>query len=149
MTKHVSVVTANSVGAIVTELFYITSIFSFISVLTGYVTIGLYVRLTQILFIIPLYWMLATASRFESPFVYYVQITSLMVYLPIQLIKVIMFDIGKTTWRWADLTHLAFLFIASGCMLGVASYGGQKWKAITVSTFFIMALIAVIELIIS
>jgi hypothetical protein len=136
---------ANLLGAVVTSAIYLFSTLTFISRLLGNPELGIWFGYPLLLTALPLVYLLFKAPWLKRPVIYYVQISLMIVFLLVELILDYVFKLDFRHTQWIVICYVMLFFGATGGMLGVASYADRKWKIMTVTLFFVMAILAFVQ----
>lgn len=135
----------NLLGALVTISFYIIAIFIFSLRIFGRPQYGHYLGYFLLILIIPLFYLLVKAPYFNRPFIYYIQMI-VMISLIIELTLDYLLKINFRQIRWMAMSYFILFFTASGAMLGIASLAGKKWTLLAIILFWIMSILAFLQL---
>jgi len=135
----------NLLGASVAVLFFISAILVFVFRLLGKPRYGHWMGYFEFLLALPLVYLLATAPRLGRPWLYYLQIGLMLVWLVVMLFLDYILKINFRQVRWAVIGYVVLFFAGSGGMLGVAANAGQGWIIPASILFLIMAVLAFVQ----
>jgi len=96
---------------------------------------------TGIAFIIaavPLIYLLYTASHFERPILYYVQLGVMLGFITVELFLDYIFKVDFRHTKWMAISYAMFFFAGTGGMIGIASLARKSWSFISIILFFMM-----------
>jgi len=132
-------------GAIVAHVVFISSIITFVSRMIFKLQPGHWVGTPILLMVFPLGYLLLRAPEFNRPFLYYVQIGIMLVWLIILFLVdyVLKYDFRQTQWMVISFVILAFA--GMGGMIGIAALAGRGWTISAVILFFIVAVLAFVQ----
>jgi hypothetical protein len=118
----------------------------FVLRLVGLSELGHWIASLQFLSVFPLVYLLVKASKFDRPFLYFLQICLFLTFLFIELIidYILKFDFRQT--RWMVIIYVTYFFAATGGLLGLISLMERRlWIISGIVLFMIMAAIAFIS----
>lgn len=132
----------NVLGALLAHGIYVSSILVFVSRLLGRIQLGQWAGYLLLIAAFPLVYLLLTASQFDRPALYYLQVglmivTILMIFLLDYALKV---EFRQT--RWMVIGFVVLYFAGTGGMLGVAAEAGHVWMISAVVLYLVMAALA-------
>jgi len=132
-------------GAVVAHIVFISSIITFVSRMIFKLQPGHWVGTPILLMAFPLGYLLLRAPEFNRPFLYYVQIGVMLVWLIMLFLVdyVLKYDFRQTQWMVISFVVLAFA--GMGGMIGIAALAGRGWTISAVILFFIAAILAFIQ----
>ncbi len=135
----------NVIGGLTAYLIFLSSILVFATRIGGREEVGGWVGLPFLAAILPLTYLLVTAPTFDRPWLYYLQV-SLMI-LSIALVFITDYYPG---YDFRDRPSLLIPFVVVyfgglGGMIGVASLAGRSWTIGAVVLFFITAVLAFVS----
>jgi len=135
----------NLLGAITAQVIFISSIMTFISRMIFKIGTGHWVGTPILLMIFPLIYLLIKAPGSDRPFIYYLQIGLMLVYLIVlfSVDYVLRFDFRQT--QWMVISYVMLYFAGAGGMIGVASLAGRGWTVSSIILFFIAAVLAFVQ----
>jgi hypothetical protein len=129
-------------GAVVAHVIFISSIITFASRIIFGVKPGHWVGTPILLMIFPLVYLLLRAPEFNRPFLYYVQIGIMLVFLILLFLVdyVLNYDFRQT--QWMVVSYVVVYFAGEGGMIGVAALAGRAWMISAIILFFITLILA-------
>ena len=132
-------------GAIVAHVIFISSIITFAFRMIFGLKPGHWVGIPILLMIFPLGYLLLKAPEFNRPFLYYVQVSIMIVFLIVLFIVdyVLRYDFRQT--QWMVISFVVLYFAGMGGMIGVASLVGKNWMISAVVLFLIAAVLAFVQ----
>jgi hypothetical protein len=132
-------------GAIVAHVVFISSIITFASRIIFKVKPGHWVGVPILLMAFPLAYLLFRAPEFDRPFLYYVQIGAMLVWLIMLFLVdyVLKYDFRQTQWMVISFVVLAFA--GMGGMIGIAALAGRGWTISAIILFLIAAVLAFVQ----
>jgi hypothetical protein len=135
----------NLIGAITAMVIFVSSILTFSSRMIFGLRPGHWVGVPLLLMVFPLGYLLAKAPGANRPFLYYLQIGLMLLYiLSLFLIDyVFRYDFRQT--QWMVISYVVFYFASLGGMIGVASLAGRAWTISSVVLFFITLILAFVQ----
>jgi len=135
----------NLLGAITAQIIFISSIMTFLSRMIFKIGTGHWVGTPILLMAFPLIYLLVKAPGSERPFIYYLQIGIMLVYLIVLFTTdyVLKFDFRHT--QWMVISYVMLYFAGAGGMIGVASLAGRGWTVSSIILFLIAAILAFVQ----
>jgi hypothetical protein len=132
-------------GAIVAHVVFISSIITFTSRMIFRLKPGHWVGIPILLMALPLGYLLLRAREFNRPFLYYVQIGAMLVWLIVLFLVdyVLEYDFRQTQWMVISFVVLAFA--GMGGMIGIAAQAGRGWTISAIILFLIAAVLAFVQ----
>jgi hypothetical protein len=132
-------------GAIVAHVIFISSIITFASRMIFGLKPGHWVGIPILLMAFPLGYLFLRAPEFNRPFLYYVQIGTMLVWLILLFLVdyVLHYDFRQT--QWMVISYVVLYFAGIGGMIGVASLAGRGWTLSAIILFFITAILAFVQ----
>jgi hypothetical protein len=129
-------------GAVVAQVIFISSIITFASRIIFGVKPGHWVGTPILLMIFPLVYLLLKAPEFNRPFLYYLQIGIMLVFLILLFVVdyVLKYDFRQT--QWMVISYVVLYFAGAGGMIGVAALAGRAWMISAIILFFITLILA-------
>jgi hypothetical protein len=136
---------ANILGALLAYAIYVTVILIFIVRLMKRPALEHGLGLMLMIAAVPLVYLLAVASSFRRPTLYYVQIGLMLAFLLVEFLLdyVLMIEFRNT--RWMTIAYVMIFFSGTGGMIGVASQAGRAWVAPAIVLFLVMTALAFIQ----
>ena len=129
-------------GAVVAHVIFISSIITFASRIIFGLKPGHWVGTPILLMIFPLVYLLLRAPEFNRPFLYYVQIGIMLVFLILLFVVdyVLKYDFRQT--QWMVISYVVLYFAGAAGMIGVAALAGRAWMISAIILFFITLILA-------
>ena len=136
---------ADLIGAILAQVIYIIIILIFVSRLIKKPQLEYGLGLILALAVIPLIYLLVTASSLERTPLYSIQIFLMLAFLIIEILLDYILIINFREVRWMVISYVVIFFGSTGGMIGVASHAGRGWTLSSIILFLIMASLAFIQ----
>ena len=136
---------ANLYGAILANVINITTISVFIARLLGKPEIGHWIGITILLCIIPLSYLLYTATSLSRAGIYYIWVGLMIVFIIVEFLVDWFPRIDFRDNLLLVIPYVMVFFGATGGMIGVASLAGKRWAVATITSFLIMAVLAFVQ----
>ncbi len=135
----------NLLGAITAQVIFISSIMVFLSRMIIKIGTWHWVGIPILLMIFPLTYLLVKAPGSDRPFIYYLQIGLMLVYLIVlfSVDYVLRYDFRQT--RWMVISYVMLYFAGAGGMIGVASLAGRGWAVSSIILFLVAAVLAFVQ----
>ena len=132
-------------GAIVAHVILISSILTFSSRMIFKLKPGHWIGIPILLMVFPLGYLLIKAPFFNRPFLYYVQILFMLVFLIVLFLVdyVLKYDFRQT--QWMVISFVVFYFAGMGGMIGIAAQAGRVWTISAIILFFIAGILAFVQ----
>ena len=132
-------------GAIVAHVVFISSIITFASRMIFNLQPGHWVGIPILLMAFPLGYLLLRAPEFNRPFLYYVQIGTMLVWLIVLFLVdyILKYDFRQTQWMVISFVVLAFA--GMGGMIGIAALAGRGWTESAIILFLIAAVLGFVQ----
>ena len=132
-------------GAIVAHVIFISSILTFSSRMIFKLQPGHWIGIPILLMVFPLGCLLIKAPYFNRPFLYYVQILIMLVFLIVLFLVdyVLKYDFRQT--QWMVISFVVFHFAGMGGMIGIAAQAGRVWTISAIILFFIAGILAFVQ----
>ena len=132
-------------GAVVAHVVFISSIITFASRMIFKLQPGHWVGTPILLMAFPLGYLLLRAPEFNRPFLYYVQIGTMLVWLIVLFLVdyVLKYDFRQTQWMVISFVVLAFA--GMGGMIGIAALAGRGWTISAIILFLIAAVLGFVQ----
>jgi len=112
---------ANVLGALLAYAIYVTAILIFIVRLMKRPALEHGLGLVLMIAAVPLVYLLAVASAFRRPALYYVQIGLMLAFLLVEFLLDYVLKIEFRNTRWMTIAYVMIFFSGTGGMIGVAS----------------------------
>lgn len=132
----------NLFGAILAVVIISSVILIFIFRLLNLPKVEYWIGAVLMLSILPLFYLLLTASGLNRPSIYYLQLILMILFLFLELLLDYVLKIEFRQTRWMVITYVMIFFAGTGGMIGVASLAGKGWMICTVILFLTMAILA-------
>jgi hypothetical protein len=136
---------ANILGALLAYAIYVTVILIFIVRLMKRPALEHGLGLMLMIAAVPLVYLLAVASAFRRPTLYYVQIGLMLAFLLVEFLLDYVLKIEFRNTRWMTIAYVMIFFSGTGGMIGVASQAGRAWVAPAIVLFLVMTALAFIQ----
>jgi hypothetical protein len=133
------------IGAVTANTYFLLIIAVFALRLVGHAEIGRWLGTASFLVIIPLLYLLAGAVSAHRPFIYFLWLSLMILFLIVELAIDSILQLEFRSAKWATISYVVFFFAATGGMIGVAGQAGKWWTVTTVVTFLIMAVMAFVQ----
>ena len=132
-------------GAIVAHVIFVSSIITFSSRMIFKLQPGHWIGIPILLMAFPLGYLLITAHEFNRPFLYYVQIVTMLVWLIVLFLVdyVPKYDFRQT--QWMVISFVVLYFAGMGGMIGIAAQAGRGSAISAIILFFIAAVLAFVQ----
>lgn len=132
-------------GAVVAHVIFISSIITFTSRMIFKLNPGHWVGIPILLMAFPLAYMLFIAPEFNRPFLYYIQIGIMLIWLVVLFLVdyVLQYDFRQT--QWMVISYVMLYFAGMGGMIGIAAQAGRGWTISAVILFLIAGLLAFVQ----
>jgi hypothetical protein len=135
----------NLLGAITAQIIYISSIITFSSRVIFKIGPGHWIGIPILLMAFPLAYLLVTAPGHDRPFLYYIQIGLMLVWLILLFFVDYVFKYDFRQTQWMVISYVVLAFAGMGGMIGIASLAGRAWTIASVVLFLIFAILAVVQ----
>lgn len=132
-------------GAIVAHVIFISSIITFSSRMIFKLQPGHWVGIPILLMAFPLGYLLTMAPKFNRPFLYYVQIVTMLVWLIVLFLVDYIFNYDFRQTQWMVISYVILAFAGMGGMIGIATHAGKGWTISAIILFFIVAVLAFVQ----
>jgi hypothetical protein len=131
----------NTIGAITAIWIYIFSILVFLARLVYKPKLEKLVGILLFISAIPLVYLLATASTYQRPVLYYIQVSLMLLWIAVAIMVDYVLKVDfRQNLRWVIL-YVTLFFAGTGGMLGVASLAGSAWMYAAIALFLVMAVL--------
>jgi hypothetical protein len=132
-------------GAVVAHVVFISSIITFASRMIFKVKPGHWVGVPILLMAFPLAYLLFRAPEFDRPFLYYVQIGTMLVSLTVLFLVdyVLKYDFRQT--QWMVISFVVLVYAGMGGMIGIAALAGRGWTISAIVLFLIAAVLGFVQ----
>jgi hypothetical protein len=90
-------------------------------------------------------YLLLRAPEFKRPWLYYVQISAMLVWLAVLFVLdyVLRYDFRQTPWM--VISFVVLYFAGLGGMLGIASLAGRRWMLSAIVLFLAAGVLAFVQ----
>lgn len=135
----------NLLGAITAHVIFISSIITFSSRMIFRIGPGHWVGIPILLMAFPLTYLLVNAPGSDRPFLYYIQIGLMLIWLIVLFFVdyVLKYDFRQT--QWMVISYVVLAFAGTGGMIGIASLAGRAWTISSVILFLIAAILSFVQ----
>ena len=135
----------DSLGAVVAHVVFVSSIITFASRMIFGLQPGHWVGTPILLMAFPLGYLLLRAPEFNRPFLYYVQIRTMLVWLIVLFLVdyVLKYDFRQTHWMVISFVVLAYA--GMGGMIGIAALAGRGWTISAIILFLVVAVLGFVQ----
>jgi len=132
-------------GAIVAHVIFISSIITFVSRMIFGLKPGHWVGTPILLMAFPLGYLLLKAPEYNRPFLYYVQVTIMLVFLIVLFLVdyVLKYDFRQT--QWMVVSYVVLAYAGLGGMIGIAALAGRGWTISAIILFLIAAILGFVQ----
>jgi hypothetical protein len=137
--------TADMIGAITANIYFVLIISVFSMRLVGRPEVGRSIRLTSFLVVVPLIYLFVNAFQTNRSHIYFLWLGLMILFLFAELLIDHVLKLEFRSVRWATILYVIFFFGATGGMIGVAGQAGKWWTTATVLTFLVMAAMAFVQ----
>jgi len=132
-------------GALVAHIIFISSIITFSSRMLFKTRPGHWLGIPILLMAFPLGYLLVKAPELNRPFLYYVQIAVMLVWLMVLFLVDYIFKYDFRQTQWMVISYVVLYFAGLGGMIGIAVEAGSGWTISAVILFFIAAILAFVQ----
>lgn len=139
------VITLELLGAVVSLLIYFFSILVFVFRLIGRIGWAKSMGIVILTMSAPLVYLLITAPQIGRPWLYYLQIGFMLLWIFITLLLDYILQINFRQNIRIVIVYVVIFFAGTGGMLGVSALAGQPWISINGVLFLVMAVLAFIQ----
>jgi len=135
----------NLYGAILANVINISTISIFIARLLGKPEIGHWIGIIIQLSIIPLFYLLYSATLLNRTRIYYIWVGLMIAFIIVEFLLDWYPKIEFRNNLSIVIPYVMLFFGATGGMIGVASLAGKRWTVGTVISFLIMLVLAFVQ----
>ncbi len=132
-------------GAIVAHMIFISSILTFSSRMLFKTQPGHWIGIPILLMAFPLGYLLIKAPELDRPFLYFVQIVVMLVWLMVLFLVDYIFKFDFRQTQWMVISYVVLYFAGLGGMIGIAAEAGSGWTISAVILFFVAAILAFVQ----
>ncbi|MGD9092161.1 MAG: hypothetical protein PVF74_04910 [Anaerolineales bacterium] len=135
----------NLIGAVTAHVIFISSIITFSSRMIFKIGAGHWVGTPLLLMVIPLGYLLFTAPGVNRPFLYYIQVGLMLLFIILLFFVDYVFKYDFRQTQWMVISFVVFYFAGMGGMIGVASLAGRGWTISAIILFIVAAILAFVQ----
>jgi hypothetical protein len=135
----------NLLGAIVAHVIFISSIVTFTSRMIFKLKPGHWIGVPILLMVFPLGYLLLVAHKYNRPFLYYIQISLMLLWLLVLFFVDYVFKYDFRQTQWMVICYVVLYFGGAGGMIGIAAEAGDGWTVSAVILFIIAAILAFVQ----
>lgn len=135
----------NLIGAVTAHVVFISSIITFSSRLIFKFGPGHWVGIPLLLMVFPLGYLLFTAPGVNRPFLYYIQVGLMLLFIILLFLVDYVFKYDFRQTQWMVISFVIFYFAGMGGMIGVASLAGRGWTISAIILFILAAILAFVQ----
>jgi hypothetical protein len=135
----------NLLGAIVAHVIFISSIITFSARMLFKLQPGHWVGSPILLMAFPLVFLLIMAPKYNRPFLYYIQILIMLIWLVILFLVDYVFKYDFRQTQWMVISYVMLYFAGAGGMIGIASEAGKGWTISAIILFIITGILAFVQ----
>ena len=132
-------------GAIVAHVIFFSGIITFLSRMIFDLQPGHWVGIPILLMFFPLVYLLIMAPRFNRPLLYYVQVTTMLVYLIVLFLVDYVFKYDFRQTQWMVIMYVMLAYAGIGGMIGIASHAGRGWTISAIILFIVFAILGFVQ----
>lgn len=132
-------------GAVVAQVIFVSSIITFSARMLLKTHPGHWIGIPLLLMFFPLLYLLFTAPKFDRPFLYYIQVVIMLLFLIVLFLVDYIFKVDFRQTQWMVISFVMLYFAGMGGMIGVASLAGRGWTISSIILFFIAAVLAFVQ----
>jgi hypothetical protein len=132
-------------GAITAHIIFISSIITFVSRMLFGLRPGHWIGIPLLLMAFPLIYLLIKAPAFKRPFLYYLQIGIMLLFIIVLFLVDYVFKVDFRHVQWAVISFVMLYCAGLGGMIGVSSQAGKGWMISAVILFFIAVILAFVQ----
>lgn len=136
---------SNKIGAGTAITFFSSAILVFTAKLEGWFQIYYWSAIAEFSLIIPLVFLVITASRQSRPILYYIQIELMLAWLVLELILNYILNIDIKQHGWAAVGYVLLFFAGSAGMISICFRAGKKWGIASVILFIAMCVLVFLQ----
>ena len=133
---------ANRLGALSSLIALGLCVLIFVFRLAGYPVIERWLGLFFLATALPFTYLLVTAREIKRPFIFYIQVSAILLFILIELCLDYIFNIDFRNIKWMTVLYVMFFFAGTGGLIGIASLAGKRWGAVAIVLFLIMTFLA-------
>jgi predicted permease len=106
---------------------------------------GHWVGIPILLMAFPLGYLLLKAPEFNRPTIYYIQVSTMLVWLIVLFLVdyVLKYDFRQT--QWMVISYVVLAYAGLGGMIGIAALAGRGWTISAIILFLIAAILGFVQ----
>jgi hypothetical protein len=135
----------NLIGAITAHVIFISSIITFLARIIFRLKSGHWIGIPILLMVFPLAYLLIKGPAAQRPFLYYLQVGLMLVWLLVLFLVDYVFKIDFRQTQWMVISYVVLYFAGMGGMIGVAALAGRGWTISAIILFLIAAVLAFVQ----
>ena len=135
----------NLYGAILANVINISTISIFVARLLGRPEIGHWIGIIILFSIIPLFYLLYSATSLNRARIYYIWVGLMIAFIIVEFLVDWFPKIEFRNNLLIVIPYAMLFFGATGGMIGVASLAGKRWAIVTITSFLIMTVLAFVQ----
>jgi len=132
-------------GAIVAHVVLVSSIITFTSRMVFGVKPGHWIGTPILLMAFPLGYLLLKAPEFKRPFLYYIQVGLMLVWLIVLFLVDYVFKYDFRQTQWMVISFVVLAYAGLGGMIGISALAGRGWMISGIILFFIAAILGFVQ----
>ncbi len=136
---------SNKIGAGTAIAFFCSAILVFTARHAGWLHVFYWSAIAEFCLIIPLVFLVITASRQNRPILYYIQIELMLSWLVLELILSYILNIDLRQLGWAVIGYVALFFAGSIGMISICFRAGKKWGIASIILFIAMTVLVFLQ----
>lgn len=133
------------VGAVTAIVIYTSSILTFVARMALGPGADAWVGVPILLATVPLGYLLATAPAAGRPFLYYLQVSLMLLWIVLLFVLDYWLELPWRDEPWQLVSFVTLYFAGMGGMIGVASLAGRTWGIAAVVLFFVAGTLAFVQ----
>lgn len=135
----------NIIGAVVAHVIFIASIITFSSRIIFKLQPGHWIGIPILLMIFPLVYLLVMAPNFKRPFLYYIQVGFMLIWLILLFLVDYVYKYDFRQTQWMVISFVVLYFAGMGGMIGITAQAGRRWTISAIILFFIAGILAFVQ----
>jgi len=132
----------NSLGAYTSIFILSVCSLIFISRLFNSHVLEYYLGIVLLLTAFPLLYLFFSANQFSRPLIYYIQLTTMISYLIVELLLDYTLKIDFRSNQLIVIPYVVLFFAGTGGMIGIASLAGKIWLFLAIALFICLTILA-------
>lgn len=137
--------TLNLIGAITAHVIFISSIITFLARIFLKTQPGHWLGTPLLLMVFPLVYLLIKAPAVQRPFLYYLQVSIMLIWLLLCFLLDYVFKVNFRETQWMVISYVIVYFAGLGGMIGISSLAGRGWTISAVILFFVAFVLAFVQ----